>query len=92
MKKLLVAAGAASFLAITSVAALADQANGTITTVDTKNGTVTLNDGKTYIVPLSVPASSLGVGSVVTITYTSDPATGKMLATDIVVKQADNKT
>ena len=85
------AAGAAAFLAITSAAAFADQANGTIVSVDLTNSAVTLNDGKTYIIPQSVPAASLIVGDVVTITYTAD-SSGKMQASAVVIKQADPKT
>ena len=92
MKKLVIAAGAAAFLAITSVAAFADQANGTIVSVDTKNGAVTLTDGKTYLLPLSVPASSLQVGDTVAVTYMSDLGTGKMLASSVVVQVTDPKT
>ena len=91
MTKLLVAAGAAAFLAVTSVAAFADQVNGTVTGVDVKSGGVTLNNGKVYIVPQSVPASSLQVGDVVTITYTTD-ASGTMQASTAVIQKADPKS
>ena len=48
MKKLMIAAGAASLLAMSSLAAFADEAQGSITSVDPTAMTVTLDDGNTY--------------------------------------------
>ena len=82
MKKLVIAAGAAALLAASSLVALADEASGTITAVDTNAGSVTLTDGKVYFLPQSVAASTFKVGDKVTITYTADQS-GKMMASDL---------
>lgn len=82
MKKLMIAAGAAGLLAASSLAALADQAQGAITSVDPTTMTVTLDDGNTYNLPASIDAASLQVGEKVTIEYSKD-ADGKMAATAV---------
>jgi hypothetical protein len=82
MKKLVIAAGAAALLAASSLVALADQASGTISSIDTASGSVTLNDGKVYFLPQTVAAATLKVGDKVTITFTSDTS-GKMMASDL---------
>ncbi len=82
MKKLLIAAGAASLLAMSSVAAFADEAQGSITSVDPTAMTVSLDDGNTYTLPASVDAASLQVGEKVIIEYSKD-ADGKMSATSV---------
>ena len=82
MKKLMIAAGAASLLAMSSYAALADEAQGSITAVDPSAMTVTLDDGSTYALPASIDAASLQVGEKVQIEYSKD-ADGKMTATAV---------
>ena len=82
MKKIMIAAGAAALVAASSLVALADEASGTITAIDTAGGSVTLNDGKVYFLPQSVAASTFKVGDKVTITYTADQS-GKMMASDL---------
>lgn len=82
MKKLMIAAGAASLLAMSSLAALADEAQGAITAVDPTAMTITLDDGNTYVLPASVDAASLQVGAKVIIEYTKG-ADGKMAATSV---------
>ena len=82
MKKLLIAAGAASLLALSSLAAVADEAQGSITSVDPTTMTVTLDDGNTYALPASVDAASLQIGEKVKIEYSKD-ANGKMNATAV---------
>ncbi len=82
MKKLMIAAGAASLLALSSLGALADQAQGSITSVDPTAMTVTLDDGNTYALPASLDAASLQVGEKVQIEYSKD-ADGKMTATAV---------
>ncbi len=82
MKKLMIAAGAASLLAMSSLAALADEAQGSITSVDPSAMTVTLDDGNTYNLPASVDAASLQIGEKVTIQFSKDPD-GKMAATAV---------
>lgn len=84
MKKLVIAAGAAGLLALSSLAAFADQASGTITSIDATNGAVTLSDGHTYALPQTVAASSLKVGESVMITFTADANTGKMNASAVM--------
>jgi Protein of unknown function (DUF1344) len=84
MKKLVIAAGAAGLLAVSSIAALAAQAMGTITSIDATSGAVTLSDGNTYALPQTVAASSLKVGESVNITYAADAATGKMTASAVL--------
>ncbi len=83
MKKLMIAAGAASLLALSSLAAYADEAQGSITSVDPTAMTVTLDDGNTYTLPASVDAASLQIGEKVTIQYSKD-ADGKMAATTVM--------
>lgn len=80
MKKLMIAAGAASLLALSSLAAFAAQAQGTIKSVDATAMTVTLDNGSTYTLPASVSAASLKSGEKVIIEYSKD-ASGKMTAT-----------
>jgi Cu/Ag efflux protein CusF len=82
MKKLVIAAGAAALLAASSFAALADEASGTIASIDNASGSVTLNDGKVYFLPQTVAATNLKVGDKVTITFSAD-STGKMMASDL---------
>ena len=82
MKKLMIAAGAASLLAMSSLAAFADEAQGSITSVDPTAMTVTLDDGNTYGLPASIDAASLQVGEKVKIEYSKD-ADGKMTATAV---------
>jgi outer membrane lipoprotein SlyB len=82
MKKLMIAAGAASLLALSSLAAVADEAHGSITSVDPTTMTVTLDDGNTYALPADVDAASLQIGEKVKIEYSKD-ASGKMKATAV---------
>jgi len=70
---------------IQSLAALAAEASGAITTVDPAAGTVTLDSGQTFALAASVDAASLQVGQQVKITY--DEADGKMTATEIAPAQ-----
>jgi Cu/Ag efflux protein CusF len=84
MNKLMITAGAAAILAVSSLAALAAEANGAIASIDPAAGSVTLADGKTYFLPASVAAASLKIGQQVTITY--EEQNGKMNAS--VVKPA----
>jgi outer membrane lipoprotein SlyB len=82
MKKLMIAAGAAGLLAMSSLAALADEAQGSITSVDPAAMTVTLDDGNTYALPAGLDAASLQVGQKVIIEYTKDDS-GKMAASAV---------
>ena len=82
MKKLMIAVGAASLLAMSSLAALADEAQGAITAVDPAAMTVTLDDGNTYALPAGVDAASLKVGDKVKIEFTKDNA-GKLTASAV---------
>jgi hypothetical protein len=82
MKKLMIAAGAASLLALSSLAALADEAQGSITSIDTSAMTVTLDDGSTYTLPASVDAASLKVGEKVKIEFNKD-SSGNMTVTAV---------
>jgi hypothetical protein len=69
MRKLMIAAGAAAMLAASSLAAFAEEAKGTIQSIDTAAGTVTLADGQTFKLPAEFDAASLQVGQDVTITW-----------------------
>ncbi len=82
MKKLMIAVGAAGLLAASSLAAFADQASGSIQSVDATAMTVTLDDGNTYKLPGDVDAASLQVGEKVQIEY-SKGADGQMTATAV---------
>lgn len=82
MRKLMVAAGAAMLLAVTPLAALADEASGSITAVDDYEMTVTLDDGNTYQLPEDSDTASLQVGDKVIIEYTKQ-ADGAMVATEV---------
>ncbi len=86
MKKLVIAAGAAVLLAMSSLAALADEASGSITSVDDSAMTVTLDDGNTYTLPADVDTSTLKVGDKVTVEYTKD-ADGNLVATAVTMAQ-----
>ena len=86
MKKLVIAAGAAVLLAVSSLAALADEASGSITNVDDSAMAVTLDDGNTYTLPADVDTSTLKVGDKVTVEYTKD-ADGNLVATAVTMAQ-----
>ena len=82
MKKLAVAAGAAVLLAMSSFAALADEASGAITDVDATAMTITLDDGNTYVLPPDVDPASFQIGDEVTVEYVKD-ADGNLVASDV---------
>ncbi len=82
MKKLVIAAGAAVLLAMSSLAALADEASGSITNIDETAMTVTLDDGNTYTLPADVDPTSLKVGDKVTVEFTKD-ADGNLAASAV---------
>jgi hypothetical protein len=82
MKKLMIAVGAAALLSASTLVAYADEASGTITSVDPTSGSVTLSDGKVYFLPQTVAATTVKVGDKVTITFTAD-SSGKMMASDL---------
>ena len=84
MKKLIVAAVAAITLTGSPLAALADQASGTITSIDLQGGALILSDGKVYFMPpiVASTASSLTVGEKVTVTSNNDP-NGTMQVSDV---------
>ncbi len=67
MRKLMVAASAAALLAVSSIGAFAEEATGTISSIDAAAGTVTLATGETFVLPESVDAASLKVGEDVKI-------------------------
>lgn len=75
MRKLLVAAAAASLLTI-ATAASADEMNGKIASIDAASGTITLEDGSLIKLPASVDSASLKVGSDVKVTYDQKGAAG----------------
>ena len=72
MKKLMLAASAATLLAASSLAAYAAEVTGAITAVDPATLSVTLDDGKTYALPSGFDAASLQAGQKVKITYEND--------------------
>jgi hypothetical protein len=78
MKKILIAAGAAGLLAASSMVALADDASGAITSIDTAAGSITLSDGKVYFLPQNFASlNMLKVGDKVKLSISSD-STGKL--------------
>jgi Cu/Ag efflux protein CusF len=81
MNRLMIVAGAAALLAVSSFAASAAEVTGAITSVDAAAGTVTLDDGKTYTLPVDFDVASLQAGAKVTITY--EEADGKMTITKV---------
>ncbi len=82
MRKLVIAAGAAMLLAVSSLAALADEASGQVTNIDDSAMTITLDDGNTYTLPTDVDPASLMVGDKVTIEYTKD-GNGNLVASTV---------
>jgi outer membrane lipoprotein SlyB len=86
MKKLVIAAGAAVLLAMSSLSALADEASGSITNIDEAAMTVTLDDGNTYALPADVDPASLQVGDKVKVEYDKD-ADGNMTASTVSLEQ-----
>jgi Cu/Ag efflux protein CusF len=68
MRKLLVAAAAASLLTI-ATAASADEMTGKIASIDAAAGTITLEDGSIVKLPATVDSASLKVGSDVKVTF-----------------------
>lgn len=69
MKKLASIAGAAAFLAGSSLAAFAAEATGVITSVDPVAGTIMLDNGNTYVLPPEIDIAMLAAGAQVTVTY-----------------------
>ena len=69
MHKLMVALSAGAMLAASTLAALAAEASGAITSIDPSAGTVTLDSGQTFVLPEGFDAASLSVGEQVKITY-----------------------
>lgn len=82
MRKLMVAASTAAFLAMSAYGALADEATGKIASIDASAQTVTLENGDTFKLPADVDAASLQVGQDVTIQY-DQGANGEMTATSV---------
>ena len=75
MKATLIVAGAAGALAASSLIALADDASGTITGIDTAANSITLSDGKVYFLPQPFAAlNTFKVGDKVKLTVYSDQA------------------
>ena len=62
MKKLMIAAGAAAIFATFSFSALAEDATGTIDSIDTATGLVTLDDGKIFKLPTTVALATFKSG------------------------------
>jgi NADH dehydrogenase FAD-containing subunit len=73
-------------LAASTMAALAAEAKGAITSIDTDTGTVTLASGETFKLPADFDTASLAVGDNVTITYDDGAmgSGGEMQATDVM--------
>jgi Protein of unknown function (DUF1344) len=69
MNKLTVVAFGASLLAMSFVSAVASEANGTITSLDTNAATMTLDSGETFVLPSPLVAASLRIGQKVKVTY-----------------------
>jgi hypothetical protein len=69
MKKLMIAAGAAAVFATFSFSALAEEATGTIASIDAAAGLVTLDDGKIYKMPTTVALATFKSGQKVKITF-----------------------
>jgi len=82
MRKLMIAAGAAMLLAMSPLAALADEASGSIIAVDDDAVAITLDDGNTYQLPEDTDTSLFQVGDQVIIEYT-EQSDGSMVATDV---------
>jgi len=72
---------AASFLALATSMALADEATGTIQSVDPQSMTVTLEDGTAYTLPADFDASTIQAGDTVTITFSVE--NGANMATEV---------
>lgn len=84
MRKLLVAAAAASLLSIATTAAYAEEMSGKIASIDAAAGTITLEDGSVIKLPASVDSASLTVGSDVKVTYDQKGADGAPTAATAV--------
>jgi hypothetical protein len=69
MKKVLIAAGAAAVFATFSFSALAEDAIGTIESIDAATGLVTLDDGKIFKMPTTVALATFKSGQKVKITF-----------------------
>ncbi len=69
MKNLIVAAGAAAFLAAATFGVLAAEVTGSIAAVHPESRSVTLDDGHEYILPESIDVAALKVGLRLTFTY-----------------------
>ncbi len=83
MRKLMVALSAGALLAASSVAAIAEEATGSIASIDVVAGTVTLDSGDTFRLPEGFDSASVAVGDQVTITYEEGEA-GEMNASEVM--------
>jgi hypothetical protein len=85
-KKWIYAGLGALILGISPGAVMADEARGTIVSVDAAAGTVTLENGQTFAVPKATTTEPAGVGDWVKIEYQVDPQTGLMVAVDVDIQ------
>jgi hypothetical protein len=69
MKKLMIAAAAAAVFATFSFSALAEEATGTIESLDSATGLVTLDDGKIFKMPTTIALATFKSGQKVKITF-----------------------
>ncbi|MGB7431646.1 MAG: DUF1344 domain-containing protein [Ahrensia sp.] len=79
MKRLLIAILAPAFLIVGH--AMADDAEGTIASINASNYTMALDDGKTYTLPAEFDISLIGEGMRVALAY--DDVNGALMVTDM---------
>ncbi len=83
MNTLKIAATAVALLTASSLAAWADEATGTIQSMDDAANSVTLYDGNTYILPQGMTTASLKLGESVTIEYSKGGDQSQPVATSV---------
>src|SRR3982750_2974770 len=95
MSKLAILSAAAATTAIvllSSVAAEAYVATGTIAILDTKNHDIKLNNGRTYILPAKISLTPLHMGDRVRVTYSYSLIKRTRTASKVVLVAATTST
>jgi hypothetical protein len=80
VKKIIIAAGAAAFLAASTFGAVAAEVTGAITAVHPETHSVTLDDGHAYVMPDGIEVGAMKPGLRVSLTYEEVDGTRKVSA------------
>jgi len=82
MRKLMMAVGAATILAVSTLPGLADEVTGVIQEINERGNTLKLQDGSEYLLPATFSPDTVKIGDTVVITYNQGEG-GQKVATEI---------